>query len=86
VLGSSFYKLKEMLSATYLMHHPYMKYFRLSLLMKGKRYTNNEKNTDNPRYCHVLSDCRRGLDCQLDLLDLNTVTVYTQLNTIDRRP
>jgi hypothetical protein len=37
----------------------------------------------NNAYCHVLKDCRRGLDCQLDLLDLNTVTVYTQLNTID---
>jgi hypothetical protein len=32
-------------------------------------------------YCHVLSDCRWGLDWQLDLLDHNTVTVYTQLNT-----
>jgi hypothetical protein len=34
-------------------------------------------------YCHVLSDCRWVLDCQLDLLGLNTVTVYytSQLNT-----
>jgi hypothetical protein len=34
-------------------------------------------------YCHVLSDYRRVLDCQLDLLGLNTVTVYytSQLNT-----
>jgi hypothetical protein len=34
-------------------------------------------------YCHVLSDHRWGLDWQLDLFDHNTVTVYTQLNTID---
>jgi hypothetical protein len=34
-------------------------------------------------YCHVLSDYRRVLDSQLDLLDHNTVMVYTQLNTID---
>jgi hypothetical protein len=34
-------------------------------------------------YCHVLSDYRRVLDCQLDLLGLTTVTVYytSQLNT-----
>jgi hypothetical protein len=34
-------------------------------------------------YCHVLSDYRRILDCQLDLLGLNTFTVYytSQLNT-----
>jgi hypothetical protein len=29
-----------------------------------------------PLYCHVLSDYRRVLDCQLDLLGLNTVPVY----------
>jgi hypothetical protein len=35
------------------------------------------------KYCHVLSDYRRVLDCQLDLLRLNTGTVYytSQLNT-----
>jgi hypothetical protein len=35
------------------------------------------------KYCHVLSDYRRVLDCQLDLLGLNTVTLYytSQLNT-----
>jgi hypothetical protein len=30
-------------------------------------------------YCHVLSDYRRVLDCQLDLLGLITVTVYYTL-------
>jgi hypothetical protein len=34
-------------------------------------------------YCHVLSDYRRVLDCQLYLLGLNTAAVYytSQLNT-----
>jgi hypothetical protein len=35
-------------------------------------------------YCHVLSDCIRGLDWQLDLLDYNTVysiTVYKLYNS-----
>jgi hypothetical protein len=34
-------------------------------------------------YCHVLSDYRRVLDFQLDLLGLSTVTMYytSQLNT-----
>jgi hypothetical protein len=35
-------------------------------------------------YCHELSDCRRVLDRQLDLLDnthLHTITVHTLINS-----